>query len=187
MPDWLELELAHQLSPAAAPDALWERIQSGRPPRRHVASRWPVAAILTLAAAAATFWLAAKGQEPVLNLEQMALQQLQNPAPLDLASTDPARVAAWMRQHSGVALSIRAAAPVRLAGARLVQKRGTRITAVDYRVGNDTATLLIACTGPASDSPHGGMSWKSGGVTYALACSNRNHQEAACLLCHAAL
>jgi hypothetical protein len=138
MPEWLELELAHQLSPAAAPDALWERIQKGRPVVRRAVPRWPIAAILTLMVAAATLWLAAKGQEPALDFAGLALQQLQHPAPLDLLSSDP-------------------------------------------------ATLLIARTGTGASTPHGRLSWKSGGLTYALACSDAERPEAACLLCHASL
>lgn len=187
MPEWLELELAHHLSPAAAPETLWERIQNGRPPvRRHV-PRWPIAAILTLMVAAATLWLAAKGQEPALDLEQLALQQLQHPAPLDLLSSDPAAIAAWTRRHAGIGLSIPAATPVRLSGVRLIQKRGALIAAVDYTIGGDAATLLVARRGPAADTSHGRLSWKSGGLTYALACSNPDHPEAACLLCHTSL
>ena len=187
MPEWLELELAHQLSPASAPDALWERIQSGRPPARHHIPRWPIAAILTLMVAAATLWLAAKGQEPPLSLEQLALEQLHRPAALDLRSSDPAEIAAWTRRHAGFDLAIPATSPARLAGVRVIQKRGARIVALDYTIGRNAATLLVARTGPAADSPHGRLSWKSAGLTYALACSNPEHPEAACLLCHASL
>jgi hypothetical protein len=187
MPEWLELELAHQLSPAAAPDALWERIQNGRPVARHAVPRWPIAAILTLLVAAATLWLAAKGQEPELSLGELALQQLNHPAPLDLLSSDPAAIAAWARRHAGIPLSIPAATRAHLSGVRLIQKRGTLIAAVDYTVGNDAATLLVARTGPDAGTPHRRLSWRSGGLTYALACSDPDHPEAACLLCHASL
>jgi len=185
MPEWLELELAHQLSPAAAPEDLWERIQGGRPPARRPLPRWPIAAILTLMVAAATLWLAAKGQEPALSLEQLALQQLHHPAPLDLLSSDPAQIAAWTRRHADVALAIPAGTPVHLTGVRVIRNGGVRITAVDYTVGGDAATLLVARTGPPDGTSHGRMSWRSGGLTYALACSNPEHPEAACPLCHA--
>ena len=187
MSDWLELELAHQLSPEAAPDALWERIQNGRAPARRTVPRWPIAAVVTLAVAAATLWLAARGQEPALDLERLAVEQLRHPAPPEFLSSDPGRIAAWADRHAGAALNLPADTPVRLAGVRLIQKRGARIAAVNYTVGNDAAVLLVACTGQEPDSPHGRFSWKSGGLTYALACSNRDHPEAACLLCHTSL
>ncbi len=49
---WLEKELARQLAPVAAPEALWGRIQEARRmPRRSVSFRWavwPAFALLTL-------------------------------------------------------------------------------------------------------------------------------------------
>lgn len=192
MSEWLELELAHRLAPVAAPEGLWARIEGGKQPLPAVASlkgrralRWPIAAILTIGVAAATLWLAARGQEPALNLEQLAMEQLHASSPLDLRSSDPAAIGAWMRQHAGVAVSLPARSPVRLAGVRMIRKRGMRIAAVDYTVGSDAATLLVARTGPAADSEHGWLTWKSGGLSYALACSSVEHPEAACLLCHA--
>src|SRR5690348_1790691 len=101
MSEWLELELAHRLAPVAAPDELWARVQNGKPaPERH-AARWPIAAIVTMGVAAATLWLAARGQEPAVNLERAAVEQLHSDAPLDLRSSDPAQIGAWTRQHAG--------------------------------------------------------------------------------------
>jgi hypothetical protein len=193
MSEWLELELAHRLAPVAAPEDLWARIESGKQPRPAAAAlkarapRWPIAAAILTIGVAATLWLAARGQEPPLNLEQLALEQLHAPAPLDLRSSDPAGIGAWMRQHTGVAVTLSARSPARLSGVRMIQRRGLRIAAVDYTIGGDAATLLVARTGPAADSSHGRLSWKSGGLSYALACSNLEHPEAACLLCHASL
>ena len=69
MSEWLEGELSRRLAPARAPESLWDRIQ--QPPDPRPASpphwaRWPVAAILTLAAAAGTLWLAGKPHHPEL-------------------------------------------------------------------------------------------------------------------------
>ncbi|HYW41584.1 MAG TPA: hypothetical protein VE959_01930 [Bryobacteraceae bacterium] len=85
MPDWLELELAEALRPAAAPSELWGRMAScgglatrpasearlfapsrnvSRPKARPARALWPIAAILTLMIAAGTLWLVAKGEEP---------------------------------------------------------------------------------------------------------------------------
>ena len=66
-----------------------------------------------------------------------------------------------------------------------MQKRGARIGVIDYRVGAaTTATLLVARAGNAAETGHGLPFWKTGGQSFALACSNPNRPEAACLLCH---
>jgi hypothetical protein len=207
MPDWLELELAEELRPTGAPDELWERISSAagteefarasrspvpRPVHRREAPRaswasWPIAAIVTLMIAAATLWLVAKGQEPGLDLRQLAIQELRNPVPLELRCTDPAQINSWMRRQAGVELAIPERRGVRLAGARVIQKGGARIAAVTYRVGNETATLLVARATPSADFGHGHLLWQARGQSYALASSNPERSEDACLLCHAAL
>lgn len=204
MPDWLELELAEELRPTAAPDELWERIRiaaggeefaaatRGVPGRRHETLRsswasWPIAAIVTLMIAAATLWLAARGQEPALDLRQLAIQELRNPVPLELRCSDAAQINGWMRRQAGVELTIPERPAVRLAGARVIQKGGARIAAVTYRVGDDTATLLVARAASSADFGHGHFQWQARGQTYALASSNPDRSEDACLLCHAAL
>jgi hypothetical protein len=217
MSDWLELELAEELHPTAAPDELWERLRclagtrdlavtargvpSGpgpRPAHRREVPRvaapssarwtaWPIAAIVSMMIAAATLWLAAKGQEPVLNLQQLAIRELGDPAPLDLRSSNPSQIDEWMRRQTGLELTIPERNGAHLSGARVIQKGGARIGAVTYRVGDDTATLLVARAAPAADFGHGHVQWQARGQTYALASSNPDHPEAACLLCHASL
>lgn len=193
MSDWLELELAEELRPVAAPDELWGRIVAvrttpvhRRESPRHSWSLLPIAAIVTLMIAAATLWLVAKGQDPGLDLQQLAIQQLRDPRPLDLQSADPAQIKAWANRQAGVELSFPAGTPVCFLGARMIRKSGTRIAAVTYRVGGDTATLLVARAGSSADLGHGHQ-WKSQGQTYALASSNPAHLDGACVLCHASL
>jgi hypothetical protein len=208
MPDWLELELAEELRPAAAPDELWERIRGAapvgqaRPPAnisQHRGARaalrpwspswasWPIAAIVTLMIAAATLWLVAKGQEPALDLQQLAIQELRDPAPLDLRCTDPTQINDWMRRQAGVSLSVPQHTGAHLAGARMIRKGGLRIGALTYRVGDETAILLVARAAPAADFGHGHAQWQAQGQVYGLASSNPDRPEAACLLCHASL
>jgi len=211
MPDWLELELAEELRPTAAPDELWERIRSaagtgefagaarggasGRGPRpvlQRETSRaswvsWPIAAIVTLMIAAATLWLVAKGQEPALDLRQLAIQELSNPVSPELRCSDPAKINDWMRRQAGVELAIPERTGAHLTGARVIQKGGARIAAVTYRVGDDTATLLVARAAPSRDLGHGHFQWQARGQIYALASSNPERPEAGCLLCHASL
>jgi hypothetical protein len=196
MSDWLDLQLSHQLAPVEAPEALWGRIQGGmargagpRPARPRVAlAAWPIAAILTLMAAAGTLWLVAKGEEPALDLRQLAIEQMRKGEPVELHSSDPAQVSAWMRRSGlEVALPVEKGTAVRLVGARVMKQRGVRVGEVQYRVGADTATLLVARAGTGPDGGHGHMAWRSRGQSYALASSNSERPDAACLLCHASL
>jgi hypothetical protein len=192
MSDWLDLELSHRLAPVAAPEALWDRIgrvglrpAESRAVRPILKTHWAIAAILTLTAAAGALWLVAQRRQPALNLQELAIEQLRNPEPLAMHSGDPRAISAWMRK-AGINVSLPAPSSdtVHLVGARVFQKRGARIGAVAYRVGSDTATLLIAGAGI---SAHGQLSCKTRGQSYTVACSNPDHPEAACLLCHANL
>jgi hypothetical protein len=198
MADWLELELAEELRPVAAPDELWERIRAadGRQVVRAAGGRedgtmwamWPIAAIVTLAVAAATLWLVAKGQGPALDLRQLAIVELRGHGQMELASSDPSEINEWMRREAGVELALPARSSAHLTGARVIQRSGVRVGAVSYRVGGDTAVLLVAPAAmPASDAGHGHAAWQSHGQSYALASSSTEHSEAACLLCHASL
>jgi len=201
MADWLELELAEELRPAAAPEELWDRISAGRRPaerRESPRGSWsmlPIAAIVTSMIAVATLWLVAKGQEPALDFRQLAIQELRHPLPLDVQSSDAAQVRDWVHRKAGVDLSPATGTPVCLVGARVIEKGGARIGAVTYKVGADTAVLLVARAGLSANSGHGpgttadsgSQSWTAGGQAFALAVSNPEHSEFACLLCHASL
>ena len=113
MSDWLELELAEELRPVAAPDELWERVRHAAiapsasavvvlPPSRSASwARLPVAAILTLAVAAATLWLVARGQGTALDLRQLAIQELRGNRKLTIESASTAEINDWMRRETG--------------------------------------------------------------------------------------
>jgi hypothetical protein len=165
---------------------------------------WPLAAILTLMAAAGTLWLVARGEEPALDLRQLAIEQVRHAEPVELRSSDPAQISAWMRRAGlDVTLPSETAATVRLVGARVIEKRGARnggiqyigsiqyIGEIQYTVGPDRATLLVARagSGPLSvtDGDHRHMAWRSRGQSYAVASSSSERPDAACLLCHASL
>jgi hypothetical protein len=137
--------------------------------------------------AAATLWLVAKGQEPALDLRQLAIQELRDPAPLDLQSSDPVQINDFLRRQAGVERCIPEQTGARLTGARVIRKGGVRVAAVTYRVGEDTATLMVARDGQSGDLGHGDQHWQAQGQSYALASSNADRPEAACILCHAAL
>lgn len=201
MSDWLDLQLSHHLAAVEAPDELWDRIQNGAAPRP--ASRslarprasvsfavltWPVAAILTLMVAAGTLWLVAKGEVRPLDLRQLAIEQLRDPGPVELQSSNPAEISAWMQQAGlEVPLGSNMAATVHLVGARVIEKRGTRIGEIRYRVGANTATLLVARAGSGPDSGHGQLAWRSRGQSFAIASYGTERPDAPCLLCHASL
>jgi len=191
MSDWLDLQLSHQLAPVAAPDALWDRIQSADRPQKAMAcptAVWPIAAILTLMAAAGTLWLVAKGEEPALDLRQLAIEQMHKSEPVELHSSDPAQISALMRR-AGLEVTFPAekSATVRLVGARVMERRGVRIGEIQYQVGADTAMLLVAHAAPGPDGGHGHMAWRSHGQSYALASSSSERLDVPCLLCHASL
>jgi hypothetical protein len=193
MSDWLDLQLSHQLAAVQAPEALWDRIQNGamaRPvqPRAESAALWPIAAILTFAVAAGTLWLVARGAEPALDLRQLAIEQLQKEEGVSLHSSDPAQISAWLRR-AGFDLTLPAerAENIRLVGARLIEKHGAQIGEIQYQVGSDRATLLVARAESVPEGGHGQSVWRSHGQSYAVASSNPERPDAPCLLCHTTL
>lgn len=70
MPDWLDLELSHQLRPTEAPPELWPHVAHALPASPTVNHRrsirhLPIAAILTLALGAGALWMIARAEQPV--------------------------------------------------------------------------------------------------------------------------
>lgn len=199
MSDWLELELAEELRPVAAPDELWERVRGAAmspsttavvvlpPPRSASWARLPVAAILTLALAAATLWLVARGQGTALDLRQLAIQELRGDRALAIESASAVEINDWMRRETGVDPALPERSGVQLTGARVVEKAGVRVGEVCFRVGDEKAVLLVAHAIQPMDVAHGHAAWQTHGVSYALATSNTEHSDAACRLCHSAL
>jgi hypothetical protein len=206
MSDWLELELAHRLAPAEAPGELWERVESGlagqparasrrsvprdRPPARISLWRaWPVAATAMVALAAGALWLA-DARDPRLDIRQLAAGVSKQAVALDLRTSDPLAVRRWLRQHTGLDVPLPASTAVKLEGARMVRQGAQRVAAVEYRVGQDKVTLLVARADPRRPlPPHGGRTavWQARDQVYALAGANPDRVEAACQLCHASL
>ncbi|HLK64231.1 MAG TPA: hypothetical protein VKU19_12375 [Bryobacteraceae bacterium] len=203
MPDRLdlELELAEELCPVAAPHELWERIRNAAGdsdcpvPVRPIAIRrpepsWsvlPIAAIVTIMVAAASLWMVTRGQGRGIDLQQLAMQELRTPAPSEFDSNDPAQVNDWMRRQAGIELNIPEHTSACITGARVIRRAGERIAAVTYRVGEQNATLLVARGGQSAHTGHGRAQWQAHGQSYAVATSNLERSDAACLLCHTAL
>jgi len=170
MADWLELELAHQLAPAKAPDELWERVQRGRlrqPERKPV---WPIAAIVTMMIAAGAMWMAAKGEQPSLDLERLAKLQLESVQPLDLASHDEGEIRAWAKRSADLEVRIASSPGVQVVGARVLRERGERMVAVSYQVDGRPAALIVARAALKGNTPHAGMAMAGA--------------DGSCLICH---
>jgi hypothetical protein len=183
--EWLELELADDLAPVAAPDGLWERIERRRAAERRRPARWPMAALVAALASGAALWMAARPAR--LDLERLAREELRHPGRLDLDSSDPAQINAFLKERAGLAVSLPRNTSAHLAGARILRKGATRMAIVEYAIGGARATLLVADAGGAGDLAHGRLSWRAGGLAYALASSDKTHSEGACLLCHSSL
>jgi hypothetical protein len=186
MPEWLEMELAEALRPAAAPTPLWDRIwEPRRKPRPRVIAwaAWPIAAAVALAIAAGILWFRADGKQGPPDLRQLAIEQLRDASPLELRSSDPAEINRWLREHTGAEVRLPPRTGAELLGARVIRAGGVRVGAVAYRVGESEAMLLVAHSG-AGDAAHGRLAWSARGVSYALAYADETHSEAACRLCH---
>ena len=143
---WLEMELARQLSPVAAPESLWDRIHVDHVqpvPRRADGFRWelwPVAAALLLLASGGVIWQA----DPLADMEKLAAQELHEFHGLDIRSEDPAEIQTWLKANANIDIALPGSAAVRLLGARLIPRRGAPVAAVAYRVGDNDATLLVS-------------------------------------------
>jgi len=217
MSDWLELELAHRLTPVEAPEELWERVQNAQrapasaswreqrrgvwawpaqrfangtwPAQRRSVWAWPAAAMaaVTLAVAA---WCVASLCDPVLDIRQLAAAQTGRAAPLQIQTSDPRAIRLWLRQNTGLDVPLPPATSVRLEGARWLGHGSQRVAAVEYRVGGNAVTLLVARADPHRPLPsHGARvaAWQAHDQVYALASPNSDQVDAACQLCHASL
>jgi hypothetical protein len=194
MSDWLDLELAHRLTPMEAPEGLWERVENGlRPPVRRSAFTnrlwaWQMAAMATVVLAMGALWIA-NLKEPALDIRQLAASGQWRSTDLGLRSQDPGEIRRWLRRQAGLDVPLPASTAVRLDGARVLRRGGQRVAAVEYRVGRDTVTLLVAKADLRTPLPaHGGRvaAWQAHDQVYAVAGST-GRVEAACQLCHASL
>lgn len=192
MSEWLELELARELRPVTAPVGLWGRVQAGRRPQA-TQNRWrtlrlAAVALMMVLIAAGTFWTGRRGAD----LESLAARELNHSANLELhsglelRSGDAVEIAAWLRREAGLEVAIPVSARVQLEGARLIRARGALIGEVAYRVGDDSALLLVARAGGAfrAAAKHGGFSWQKQEQVYAIASTRPDQRRAACALCH---
>jgi anti-sigma factor RsiW len=199
---WLEMELARQLSPVAAPESLWDRIQERPVQRRADGFRWelwPVAAALLLMASGGVIWQAG-ARDPLADMEKLAAQETRQFHGLDIRSEDPAEIRTWLKANANIDIALPGSGAVRLLGARLIPRRGAPVAVVAYRVGDNDATLLVSrkhsvFSGKAAskhvfsriESAEGArfFSWRTREQIYTIASSMTKDPQGACLLCHA--
>jgi hypothetical protein len=211
---WLEKELARELAPVAAPESLWDRInqQPRRPARRVWLDRafWPVAAVMLLLAVAGVVRTVSVDRDPeTLPAEELAVIGTSGTLDFRSDSFDAARK--WVKAEANIDIDLppghRGADPavyservVRLLGVRMARLRGVPIAAVDYRVGDEGATLFVSGKQggeaggeaasrhvflPTKSAADGRLySWSMHNQIYAIAASGLENSHAACLLCH---
>jgi len=206
---WLEAELRRQFAPVAAPAALWDVVNSPRPRRRTAFAwaLWPVVAVSALLVFVVVLrppaTIPKNNERPT---ERELVGMLENSKGLDFHSDDPAEIHDWVKSATNINVYLPArqttveGGPVRLLGARLVRLRGEPVAAIEYRTGDDMATLFVS-SGPSADghmeaSKHlfsrvqaSGdwrlFSWNMRQSNYAIAFSATSDAHGACLLCHA--
>jgi hypothetical protein len=202
---WLDMELARQLAPVAAPESLWDRIdepdrihqprvpRSARPVRRML---WPIAAALILMASGGIAWRIGLARDPGVEMARLAEHEL-SASSLDFRSSDPMAIRSWVKAKVNVDIDLPEGSPtVQLLGARMIQFKGTPVAAVAYRVGADAAALLVMKKRSAATSKHlfsrvesaGSarlFAWSMRRQEYAIAYAGTRDPQGACLLCHA--
>jgi hypothetical protein len=215
---WLERELARQMAPVRAPESLWDGIsrQQRRRPYRSPFEWvfWPaaaamVAAMLLLAFAGILRSSGARHDPDRLTEQELAVLAGGSrgiPQGFDFHSENLEETRAWVKAEANIDIDLPAGRPgadrcaVRLLGARLIQFRGRPVAAVDYRIGDEVATLfvsgkragvvgnseasehLFSRMESAADAPL--ISWNTRNQTYMIAFSGAENPHGACLLCH---
>src|SRR5438132_4193401 len=106
MSEWVDLQLAHHLAPAQAPDELWQRVMihqgaGKQAPRTSARMRWLVPA----AAAAACVAVLLATPRPG-GLQRLADAELRSPR-VEFASADPSAISGWLRREAGVNAPLR--------------------------------------------------------------------------------
>jgi|SRR5579863_703726 len=206
---WLERELARQLAPVAAPESLWDRVhrqqgrQQRRPVRRIALERafWPVAVAMVLMAFAGVLRTLSVNRESDQLPEQALALFGRTSGDFDFRSNSFAETRAWVKAQADIDIDVPASRPaadrgaVRWLGTRIIRLHGLPVAAIDYRVGDQVATLFVSgkragLTGSAKASKHlfsrgRFVSWNMRSQTYAIALSGTQNSRGACLLCHA--
>jgi anti-sigma factor RsiW len=204
----LARELTRQMAPVTAPEALWDRLKTGRPQRRGSLEWvfWPVAAAMVLLAFAGVLRTLKVQRNPHDRLTEQELAVAAAPRGFEFRSDNFEESRAWVKEQANIDIDVPSRQPaadrgtVRLLGARLIRVHGLPVAVIDYHVGDEVATLLVSgkrpgLTGNTEVSPHlfsqiktaGNerlLSWNMRNQTYTIAFSGMKNSHAACLLCH---
>ena len=156
---WIEQELERSLRRVAAPEQLWDRIQSPRAVRSRVHTRF-----MALATVPAMMLVALIGSHT-------------RPVPaVQFRSSDPAAIQTWLKTSAGLDVPMHSG---RLAGASVVSAGTAKIA---YR-GEGNMTLLVSAQAALGARNSNRLSWTANGLTYQLACAEQQDLKA-CALCH---
>lgn len=152
--DWIEKELARQLTPVRAPNSLWSRVESARRGARSASLSggqagwilWPAVAMMLLLASGDLLWEIGKARASIAPLTEQDLEAVADGSGCDFKSSDPAQIERWVRAKTSMNVNLSCGRPgnAQLVGARVIRKRGAVIAAIAYQVGNDSATLLVS-------------------------------------------
>ena len=198
---WLEMELARQLRPVEAPEALWDRIQeprtnrgAGPRPARSSFRLWPIAATVLLMSSGIAAWRMSLPRDPGSAMEKLAERELSSPQQFDFYSADPREIRAWVKAKANINLELPDSSAVRLLGVRLIRLDGEPVAAVGYKVGDSAATLLVCRNRSANGATPAKhvfsrmnarvLTWTMRAQVYTIASAAKDPQ-AACQLCHA--
>jgi hypothetical protein len=196
----LERALAKHLARTAAPEPLWDRVREPKTPVARTSPAWmawaPAAAALVLAVAG---WMAWRSGQAQISVESLAVEALANgPEHLQFRSEKASEIRTWVRANSGIDIPLPPlhSPLVRIVGAN-VTRGAVPVAEVAYRVGDDTATLLVSkdASGVRSYPQHDARaseafgaahvsSWTMRGQAYTLAWTAQGQSRIACLLCH---
>jgi hypothetical protein len=199
---WLEKELARQLAPVTAPESLWDRIDRPQTRPRHRAPLewlfWPIAAAMLLLVVVGIV-RTRRPHDPEAFPDQ-ELSSLDAHSGFDFRSNSFEDTRAWVKARANIDIDLPPShrtsdsGAVRLSGVRMIQLRGLPIAAIDYRVGDEAATLFVSgkragLTGEMGVSKHMYtrsrlVSWNMRNETYTIAFSSGKNTRGACLLCH---
>lgn len=155
---WIERELEQSLRRVAAPEELWNRLQSPQPVRSRVQTRFMALATV-----------------PVVMLVALLGSHSANVPSVQFHSNDAQEIQAWVKIRTGLDVPMHAG---KLAGASVLSGGAAEIA---YR-GEGRMTLMVSA-GSATARNANVFSWTAGGLTYQLASAEQQDLKA-CALCH---
>jgi len=156
---WIERELEQSLRRVAAPEELWDRLQSPQPVRSRVQTRF-----MALATA------------PVVMLVALLGSHSANAPSVQFRSSDAREIQAWVKARTGLDVPMHAG---NLAGASVLPGSAAEIA---YR-GAGNMTLLVSLEAASTARNANVLSWSTRGLTFQLACAEQQDLKA-CALCH---